>query len=75
MRWSSTQGTRVSAAILLLASVLVYELSDSLVARSRSLKVDSITLFNDGGALNLTSEATTPGDEFFVAVVGTMCVS
>lgn len=56
--------------LLLFASVLVHELSHSLVARSRGLKVNSITLVNFGGVSNLTSEATTSGDEFFVAVVG-----
>lgn len=59
-----------SAALLLFVSGLVHELSHSLIARSRGLKVDSITLFIFGGVSNLTTEATTPGDEFFVAVVG-----
>jgi Zn-dependent protease len=55
-----------TAAVLLFA----YELSHSLVARTRGPKVDSITLFIFGGVSNLTTEATTPGHEFFVAVVG-----
>ena len=60
----------ISAALLLFVSVLLHELSHSLVARSRELKVDSITLFIFGGVSNLQSEAITARDEFVVAVVG-----
>ena len=60
----------VVGSLVLFGSVLVHELSHSLVARRRGLSVDSITLFIFGGVSNLKTEATTPGDEFLVAVVG-----
>src|SRR5579871_521708 len=60
----------IAGALLLFASVLLHELSHSLVARRLGLHVDSITLFIFGGVSNLSSDATRPWDEFVVAVVG-----
>jgi Zn-dependent protease/CBS domain-containing protein len=58
------------AAILFFASVLAHELAHSILARSRGLDVESITLFIFGGVSNLSAEAERPSVEFAVAIVG-----
>ena len=60
----------IVAAFGLFASVLVHELSHSLVALARGLGVHDITLFIFGGVSNLAEDAEEPKDEFLVAVVG-----
>ena len=57
-------------AILLFASVLLHELGHSLVAKSRGIQVNSITLFLFGGIASLDQEAKTPGATFWVAIAG-----
>ncbi len=56
--------------ILFFVSLLGHELSHSVVARTKGIEVEGITLFIFGGMARTRSEATTPGDEFQIAGVG-----
>ena len=62
----------VAAAFVLLlyASVLVHELSHSVVARGFGLPVRRILLYPLGGVSEIEREAPTPGREFAVAAAG-----
>jgi Zn-dependent protease len=56
--------------ILLYLSVLVHELSHSLVARGFGLPVRRILLYPLGGVSEIDREAPTPGREFAIAAAG-----
>src|ERR1051325_9513060 len=58
------------AALLLFGSVLVHELSHSLVAKARGMRVYDITLFIFGGVSNIGDDVRSARDEFVVSVVG-----
>lgn len=59
-----------AGALLLFLSVLLHELSHSVVARARGIEVQGITLFIFGGVAEMTSEARTPGDEIALTAAG-----
>lgn len=60
----------ITAALFLFVSVLLHELSHSLVAKARRIKVESITLFFFGGVAGIESEDLRPRSEFMMAIAG-----
>ncbi len=60
----------IIAALLLFISVLIHELSHSVVARNHGLKIQGIRLFIFGGVSEMTEEPKEASAEFKIAVVG-----
>jgi len=63
----------VTSAALFFTSVLMHELSHSVVANRYELGVKRITLFVFGGVAQLGREPGTPGVETRVAIAGPVC--
>lgn len=57
-------------ALALFASVLAHEFSHALVARTRDVEVDEITLFLFGGVAKMKGEPEDPASEFWIAAAG-----
>ena len=70
--WSSERrmAAAVVISIIFFASILLHELSHSLVAKAKGIPVRGITLFVFGGVSNLGREAQSAGEEFQIAIVG-----
>ena len=74
LRWPVAQQWAVAiiTVVLFFLSVLAHELSHSLVALSRGIRVEGITLFIFGGVSHLAREPERPSEEFLISVVGPM---
>lgn len=60
----------IVGTLLFFASLLIHEISHSLVAKTKGIPIEGITLFIFGGMARTRMEAKTPGDEFQIAGVG-----
>src|SRR3989344_4445971 len=60
----------IISVLLLFLSVLLHELSHSLVAKAKKIKVDSITLFFFGGVASIDDEDIKPSAEFLMSIAG-----
>lgn len=60
----------IAATLLFFLSLLAHELSHSLVARTKGIPVEGITLFIFGGVARTRLDAESPGDEFQIAGIG-----
>jgi len=57
-------------SVLLFVSVLIHELSHSVVAKGYGIGVPRITLFLFGGVAQIASEPPNPAAEFWIAIAG-----
>lgn len=57
-------------ALLFFASIVIHEMSHSLVARAGGMRISKVTLFLFGGVAQMEEEPDGPGREFAMAVAG-----
>ena len=71
-QWSSNLvlALAILTTMLFFVSLLLHELSHSLVARARGIPVREITLFALGGVSQIEGEAASAKTEFWMALVG-----
>jgi Zn-dependent protease/predicted transcriptional regulator len=62
--------TAILTAVLFFVCIVLHELAHAAVARLGGLTVNGITLFALGGVAQIAKEATSPGWEFSIAIVG-----
>lgn len=60
----------LAATLLFFVSIVAHELAHSLVARTRGIQVDRITLFIFGGIAHTAIEPESPDDELVIAGAG-----
>lgn len=60
----------LATSLIFFVSLLLHEISHSLVARTKGVEVAGITLFMFGGVSQIRQEPRRPSDEFIIAVVG-----
>lgn len=63
----------IIASLLLFVSLLLHELSHSVVAIRHKLPISSITLFIFGGVAHMEKEPDDPSTEFKMAIAGPLC--
>jgi Zn-dependent protease len=67
---SAYWGIAILTTLLFFSSVLVHEMSHSIVARRSGIPISGITLFIFGGVSQMEDEPAKPWDEFKMAIAG-----